>query len=345
MNITINFGEQQKNTALPGKSGIPSDEKKAGELKKSLFAGNMNINNDPVSQKLEEARKKAYKIVSDAFGADKDFEKQLHELKDFAREKRDEKTVAQADRKRAEETIAALKDEYKVDPDSKEQKDLEWLIDYRKRSLEEGLSDIGQMKKDRARAEEIEANLTEYQSCMLEANEQLDHAVDRIKTAEESMVGTRQALTDAKTEKNKTHTMVDAQKEADEIMDAAERAVIGMVMNDAKDKLDEKLREEQEKAEEKKEEEEEQEKIEAEREAKKEIQEALAEGNQEAAREAEERVRQHENDDLDLRDVLDSDSLTVFEKTGNVNAALDDLKNKMALVDADLMGLKVDESV
>ncbi|MCR4642888.1 MAG: hypothetical protein K5697_12790, partial [Lachnospiraceae bacterium] len=115
----------------------------------------------------------------------------------------------------------------------------------------------------------------------------------------------RQAMTDAKTEKNKTHAMVDAQKEAEEITDEAERAVVGMVMHDAKDKLDEKLREEQERAEEKKEDEEKQEKT----------------------------------------DVIGTDPTAMPEKTSNVNMQLDDLKNKMALIDADLKGIKVDESV
>jgi putative Holliday junction resolvase len=133
--------------------------------------------------------------------------------------------------------------------------------------------------------------------------------------------------------------------EADEIMDEAERAVVGMVMSDAKDKLDEKLREEQEKAEEKKEEEEKQEKIEAQREEKKEIQEALTEGSREAVQEARERSRQREGNDLDLTDVMGSDPTAMLEKTSNVNAQLDDLKNKMALIDADLKGLKVDETV
>ena len=89
---------------------------------------------------------------------------------------------------------------------------------------------------------------------MLEAGEQLDTAQKRIDEADAALVATRQSLTDAAQEKNKNHAMVDAQNEAEAIMDAAEKSVVGMIMNDAKDKIDEKAREEQEKAEEKKEE-------------------------------------------------------------------------------------------
>ena len=42
---------------------------------------------------------------------------------------------------------------------------------------------------------------------------------------------------------------------------------------------------------------------------------------------------------------MGSDPIAMLEKTSNVNAQLDDLKNKMALIDADLKGLKVDETV
>ena len=344
MNISINIREQQ-NTASPGLTAPSSLDAKESEKKKTLFAGDMNLAPDPVKERLESARKKAFKIVSDAFDADRDYDRRMEKVKDFAREQREEKSAATADKKDAEETIAALKAEYQVDPDSKEQQDLDWLLAYRRQSPGERFSDIEQMKKDRARASEIEAGLTEYQTRMLEANDHLDHAQERIEEAEASLIATRQALTDAQTEKNKSHAMADAQKEADEIMDSAERAVVGMVMSDAKDKLDEKLREDQEKAEEKKEEEEKQEKLEAQREEKKEIREALTEGTREAVQEAEERSRQREEDELDLTDVMGADPAAMLEKTSNVNAQLDDLKNKMALIDADLMGLKVDETV
>ncbi|MBR3524744.1 MAG: hypothetical protein IKO11_02760 [Lachnospiraceae bacterium] len=345
MNISVNFQEQQKNGMMPAVNAAAPGVGKDGEQKKSLFAGDMKLGTDPVRERLDSARKKAYKIVSDAFDADKNFERQMNRVREFAREQKDEKALAQSDRASAEKTIASLKEAYGVDPGSQEQKDLDWLMDYRRQSPEERLGDIEQLKKDRARAAGIEAGLTEYQSRMLEANEQLDHAQARIDEADAALIATRQAMTDAKTEKNKTHAMVDADEEAEEIMDAAERAVVGMVMNDAKDKLDEKLREEQEKAEEKKEEEEKQEKLEAEREEKKELREAFAEGSKEAVQEARENSLQRDTDTPDLSDVAGADPAALLEKQGKVNAQLDELKNRMALIDADLKGIKLDETV
>ncbi len=348
MNISISFQEQQKNTLIPGLSGGISNEREDAAdntNKKAFFAGNMNLGNDPKQERLEEARKKAYKVVSDAFGADRDFDRQLDEIRKYAETKREEKAAALSDKKTAEDMIDALRKEYNVDPESKEQKDLEWLMAYRKASHDERFSDIEQMKKNRARADEIEANLTEYQSRMLEANEQLDHAQKRIDDADNALMSIRQSLTDAETEKNKTHAMADAQDEAETIMDEANRAVIGMAMNEAKDKIEEKMQEEQEKAEEKKEEKEEQEELEAERAEKKAVQEALTEETKEAVKEAREESRRRKADDLDLTDVTGADPAALTDRLSNVNAALDDIKNKMALVDADLKGIKVDEII
>nr|MCR4937969.1 hypothetical protein [Lachnospiraceae bacterium] len=208
MNISINFQEQQKNTLIPGLGGVISNEREDAAdntNKKAFFVGNMNLGNDPKQERLEEARKKAYKVVSDAFGADRAFDRQLDEIRNYAETKREEKAAAMSDKKTAEDMIDALRKEYSVDPESKEQKDLE-------------------------------ANLTEYQSRMLEANEQLEHAQKRIDDADNALMSIRQSLTDAETEKNKTHAMADAQDEAENIMDEANRAVIGMAMNEAKDK-------------------------------------------------------------------------------------------------------------
>ncbi len=94
MNISINFREEQKNTMQPGFIGTVAAGKKQEEQKNSLFAGNMNLTQDPVQERLESARKKAYKIVSDAFNADKDFTRRMDKLKDFAREQKDERAAA-----------------------------------------------------------------------------------------------------------------------------------------------------------------------------------------------------------------------------------------------------------
>ena len=80
-------------------------------------------------------------------------------------------------------------------------------------------------------------------------------------------------------------------------------------------------------------------------ELKQEIQEALANDNKEAVKIAQRRSRDRKREDIELSDISETNPEMVFTKSGETQAALDEIKNKMALVDADLKGLKVDETL
>lgn len=345
MNISINGignqNTQQQVKTTVGTANAPKEEKKG----MTVFAGNLNMGQDPVKEKLESARKQAFKMVSDAWNTDRDFQKRLQDLKDFVAEQRSEKASAKQMANDAEKTMKDLKEEYNLDPESDEQKDLDWLMAYRKKPIEEKFKDIDQWKKDEERAKGITENLTEYQSRMLEADERLTVANQRIDDADKAMIAATQSFTDAESENNKQHTMLDAKKDGDTIIAAAERDVIGMVVTDAKEKQDEKIREEQEEKEKEKEEEKEQAKIEAKREEQKELQEALAHNNREAISDVEARSRERKQEDLDLSDLTELSPAQMYQSSGQAEAALEELKNKMALIDVDLKGLKVDETV
>ncbi len=342
MNISINSADMQFNDRIIRKS---SEDSKGGKSN-IVFAGNLSGRNNPVNEKLENAKKQAFKLVSDAWDSDRDFQKKIKELKDFISEKKAERSDAEQRLSGAYETADALKKEYQIDDESAEQKDLEWLISYEK-GLKTGetFKDIEQMKKDSARAKEIRSNFTDYQHKMYEINGQIENASKIIEDADKSIMAARQSLTDAESENNKQHTMVDAVKEGEQIMAAANKDVIGIVFDDAIEKKEEEIREDKEKQEDKKEEKEEKEKIEAERLEKKEIQEALASNSEAAMSEAQKRGRERKRDDLELSDISNTDPEQVFTKSSETQAALDEIKNKMALVDADLKGLKVDETL
>lgn len=342
MNISINSNDRQISDQVIRKSSEKSKDQKSN----IVYAGNLSGRNNPVNEKLENAKKQAFKLVSDAWDSDRDFQKKMKELRDFISEKKAEKSDAEQRLSGAYETADALKKEYQIDDESTEQKDLEWLISYEKGlKTGESFKDIEQMKKDSARAKEIRSNFTDYQHKMYEINGQIENATKIIDDAKKSIMAARQSLTDAESENNKQHTMVDAVKEGEQIMAAANKDVIGIVFDDAIEKKEEEIREDKEKQEEKKEEKEDKEKLAAERLEKKEIQEALASNSKAAVSEAQKRGRERKRDDLELSDISNTNPEQVFTKSGETQAALDEIKNKMALVDADLKGLKVDETL
>ena len=108
MNVSIN-GIGNQNTQQQVKTTVstanaPKEEKKG----KTVFAGNLNMGQDPVKEKLESARKQAFKMVSDAWNTDRDFQKRLQDLKDFVAEQRSEKASAKQMANDAEKTMKDL---------------------------------------------------------------------------------------------------------------------------------------------------------------------------------------------------------------------------------------------
>nr|MCR5338045.1 hypothetical protein [Lachnospiraceae bacterium] len=196
MNISINGignqNTQQQVKATVSTVNAPKEEKKG----MTVFAGNLNMGQDPVKEKLESARKQAFKMVSDAWNTDRDFQKRLQDLKDFVAEQRSEKASAQQMANDAEKTMKDLKEEYDPDPESDEQKDLEWIMAWRKQPLEEKLNNPD-FVNNVERSKEIMKNLTEYQSRMLEADGRLTAAKQRIDEADKAMVAATQSFTDA----------------------------------------------------------------------------------------------------------------------------------------------------
>ena len=57
------------------------------------------------------------------------------------------------------------------------------------------------------------------------------------------------------------------------------------------------------------------------------------------------RRRERKQEDLDLSDLTELSPAQMYQSSGQAEAVLEELKNKMALIDVDLKGLKVDETV
>ena len=149
-----------------------------------------------------------------------------------------------------------------------------------------------------------------------------------------------------KLERLKFREMEKAQDKAEDVMAAASKEVIGMLMEEAKDHVDEEMEEKKEEAEDKAEEKaEEEEKIEERKKDQEELEvrvdeaHAKNEEREELRREAEERSRE---DAVLLGDMIDAG----MGGTGGVSNAQTDVKNmlhKMRLLEEDLKGSIVDE--
>lgn len=303
MSLTINA-----NRANFMEGGALFTEKAERENRNSFFVGNSTIVSDPIAEKRKEAQEKAWKVVSDAWDTDKVIDKSIEDRQNHYNEMVEVIKEAQSYLKDINEQVDALKKEYGI---TKETEYKDWPDEYKQRYFE------------------LNKQASEFKKQIYDAEKYMRDDIADIKAI---------AL-----ERLKSDPMVDAQKTADAIEEAANKEIIGMAMQEAKEHIEEKMEEAQEKAEEKaKEEEIKEEKLEDLKELKA-VQEALIEGTKEAMAEAEARRQENDAPDLPLDELI---KLTqVNKESDRAQKTLDEIKYSMNLLEADLKGIEIDEEI
>lgn len=298
----------------------------------SLYAGDMNLPWDRIEERRKLAQNQAMKIIGDAVATDREMDDNLAEHRQLVNTLKDEISEAQDGLKEIEQRKAELQETYAVDPESEEQKDLE-LLQKRKMAYKPG-SKVSLTKEEKQRLKEIdEAGLTEYQQRVLGCDEEADLYHETIednkkKIVEENAIvrGLKQARISMKRQ-----PIEEAQEKADAILDAADREILGMMVEDGMDHIEEeqeKEKEEAEKAEEKQEEKEEQ--IE-------DIQEKIEE-----LRAQTEDIRESTKPSETELEVPIEEMVDISQGKTDIEKEIKDLVNKMKLVEEDLKGAAVD---
>lgn len=314
-------------------------QKKQGN---SIFAGDSYLANDPIEEKRKQARQEAWNIVSGAWQTDRDIDESVQGLRDKYKEMQELQKEAVSSIEEINGRMDGLKEQYNIDPESEEQKTLELLM--KKQDVDNGVSDTSLSKDELEQLKNIDTSkLSEYQTRMLELNSMNGIHKKDLQRAEAVMKSTVSGITSIQLERLKKHPMVDANKQADDLMEAAGKEIQGMLINESKENVDEQLQEEKEKAEEaaeeKKKDEEELQEIKEQRA----IEKAVIEGTKEAVEEARAAQRESNTHDIDIDEMVDITSQSVV--SDEVSQSLEDIKNSMKLLEADLKGIKVDETV
>lgn len=253
VNQTIFMGDDK----LRARHGHEDPQKQSD--RKTVFAGGLKKVIDPIQQKKEQAKKQAMKIVGDTWANDRKLADDLDSRREKVREYQEAIGAANDELLEIKKKRAQFREDMEIAEDSQEEQDLKLLekeIDSRKPG-----SDIHLTDEERERIKQIRANgLTEYQERSLAMKNGGALYETEIEEASRKMQGENAAIESIELERLKKDPMVGAQKAADEIMEQAGDQIIGMLMEEAKDHVDEEMEEKKEaaeKAEEKKKEEEE----------------------------------------------------------------------------------------
>lgn len=236
------------------------DDSKAGQVNEngSINASCLNLAQDEILKKQIEARKNALKELMDTFSNDSRADNAIAELYKDNDKKETENSEYLSNIADIEARKEELTKNSSITEDSQEQKDLELRRKFRD-AAKPG-SDVKLTKEEFERINEM-GPATEYQSAMLEYDDIQEYWQGLVDENRKTIIENNKSVRGIKEELLKVHPMVDADKRADAIMDAAAKEVMGMLIQEGIDHADELKKETEEKIEEKREEEEKAEKL------------------------------------------------------------------------------------
>lgn len=323
-------------------SGRRAENVQQQNPQKTLFVGNTNLANDPIALRRKEAQEKAWNIVKNAWDSDKAIDDMIQGRKEHYAQMEKIKETSLFELSQIKEEKENLRNMYGVEADSKEQKDLELL--QKAQEINAGVSDEELTEKERQYLAELyQGELTEYQSRVLEQNERAVDLKKQIADADKQMRDVTADLHSIEKERLKSNPMLEAKNAADDIMAVANEEIIGMLIQESKEHIDEKMEEAKEKAKKSMEEKEEKEEQLDELKLKRAVQEAMIEGTREAVEKARAIERQADAPDIEISEMVQMTQ--GIESSKNVEQSLEEIKNSMNLLEADLKGIKVDEEI
>jgi hypothetical protein len=231
--------------------GNVSDSGAVGK-NKTIDARTLSLNFDKenyADTKRANARRQAMSIIGNAWDSDISKSKKIQNLDEQRASLAEERRQYQSKMNDIDTSKEQLRDEYGVDENSSEQKDLELLEKYQRNKTGTSYEEFSD--EEIARLKELQNEpLTEYQKRALELDNVkngMDTEVQRIDMKLEAL---NMNILAARNEQAASQEMQDAQDMAGQILNAAERDVVLETINEAKETIDERRDESEEKAEE-----------------------------------------------------------------------------------------------
>lgn len=341
MALTIHAGKNLNSLFVTNENAAARRAAEKGQRegnKSSIFAGDLGVGPDKIQIKRQQAQKKAMKIVGDTFTAEKEIDQSLTDMADRLDALQKEGYEYHKELERITENRNELQENYGVTDESEEHADLELLR--KERKANEPGSKVTLDYEETKRLEKIhEKGLTGYQTDMLELDEQQAVNEKNLSETESQIQSIRASLNDTAIERLKSNPMIEAQKEADKLMEAANKEIIGDLMDEGKKHIEEKMEEEKEQAEKRAEEKEKQEeKEEAAKERKAEMEQFIEGTKQQAEAKKEELPSERDQEQMAAyNDPNNSET----EAAKEIAEILDELK----LIQDDIKGAAVDSNL
>lgn len=227
--------------------------RKNNEPLKSIAADDIRaIVDRNVESRKNNARRQAWKLVSDAWKKDEDLQKSKRKVSDAMKSKRTEINDENEIIKEIKEQKEALKKEYGIEDDSEEQKTLNLLCKYQNNM--HGLAYDSFSEEEREKLKNINtADLTEYQKRILTLNSKEIVSKTKIEDNKKILEVYTHVRRDLIQTELKSQNMVKASRASDEIKELANKDLVSFLVSEVKNKIDEENKEKQKEIQESKE--------------------------------------------------------------------------------------------
>ena len=302
-NININMG-----------GDVGRARRNSSTQQNTFYAGTRNEGNDAILLKKQMAQRKAIKVVSDAFCADRKLDNEICARESEMERMKEENRQAKKSIRELETRKTEIGREYGLGEDGLSEDD--WKLLEKNAEFPSSLS-----HEEASRIRELkEQGLCEYYDRCVEIDDfkkSYQNIVDENNQTIKEYQAINKAIHAARLDL-KNNPMIAAGREAEQIQENVHQEIIGMLLDEGKDHVDQEMEQQVEKAEEAKEE-------------KKEQEEKL-----EAAREK----REEMVDSLPMQELIQMDGI----KT-DVQQEIQDILDKMKLVEEDIKGAAVDTTL
>ncbi len=324
---SVNNMDLTKNSEVKEKNSKNDKSATSTNSGMTIDGSQLNLGNESIEEKKKKAQKIAMELMGNAFKRDNDIDREIEQCNERAeihKKENEEYSMLLSDIQDEEEN---LKEIHNVDSDSKEQKDLDLLI--KERESIRHPDEVKLTPEENAELAKIKnKSLTEYQEKMLKLDEEkfeLNEKIDENKENIRKEYGTARGIA---LERLKYHEMVDAKKQGDEVIKAANKEVMGTIIDEAKKDIDDKYEDEKQKAEDKAKEEE--------------IIEDRIEKSKEQSKEDEEKLEKI----YELKqDILELSKNNNRNSSNDMKKSLDLIVAELQLSQEDLKGAAVDQNV
>lgn len=307
-NRSVFVGGENTNQA---KGADESGKNKGGTF--AINASQLNLMQDPIQARRDKAQKEAMDILRGQFKSDGVIDTDLKERRGRIAENKETAAAALKEINAISEEQEKLKESYGIEADSQEQKDLELRMKFNE-AMKPG-SQVKLTEEDWERYQEM-GPMTEYQRAAMSLEADKGKWRKEIDEAQKVISSETQVIRATQQEVVKHHGMDDAVAAKEEYQKAASKEIIGMLMEEGKDHIEEKVEEAVEKGEE-----------------QKEAKEELEELREEKKAEREENMPQPDN------------LLELHKIQKDVEEQLKNILEEQKLLKEDLKGVKVNSAV